>query len=232
MTFKDLRIEKGRITYINHGSNKKYAATVTALTVNTTGPAKGPVRVKATGSYNGESFKIEGTTGSLAVFAKPSPAWPVNLALTTGFVALTLDGSVDDPMAGRGMKLNFSLKGNDLAGLSRFFGELPRLKGPFDCSGQIRDIGSKAYSISNLKIVQGESNLSGSVELNLAGKRPMVKASLEAQKLDLRHIQFGPDKRKTSTPEGKVFPNEPLPFQALTKADAGNEVPGGRGPAA
>ncbi len=219
VTFKDLRIEKGLVTYIDHESNKNYAATVTALTVNTMGPAKGPIRVKATGSYNGESFKIEGTTGSLEAFAKPSPAWPVNLTLSTAYSALTLDGSVDDPLAGRGMTLNFSLKGNDLAGLSRFLGESPRLKGPFDFSGQIRDIGSKAYSISNLKIVQGESNLSGSIELNLAGKRPMAKASLEARKLDLRHIQFGPDKKKTLTPEGKVFPNEPLSFQALTKAD-------------
>ena len=115
------------------------------------------------------------------------------------------------------MKLNFSLKGNDLAGLSRFFGESPRLKGPFDFSGQIRDIGRKAYSISNLKIVQGESDLSGSVELDLAGKRPMAKASLAARKLDLRHIQFGPDKRKTSTPEGKVFPNSPCLFKPSAK---------------
>jgi AsmA family protein len=217
VTFQELRIEKGAVTYINHESNKKYAATVTALTANATGPEKGLVRLKATGSYNGESFKIEGTTGSLAAFTKPSVAWPVDLTLSTGYAVLALAGGIDDPSAGRGMKLNFSLKGNDLAGLGRFFGQLSGLKGPFDFSGQISDIGHKAYSISNLKIIQAESNLSGYVELNLAGERPMTKASLEARKLDLRHIQFGP---KTPAPPGKVFPNKPLSFQALAKADA------------
>ena len=220
-TFKEVRIEKGRVTYINHESKKRYAATLVSFTASAAGSAEGPVRVKAKGAYNGESFEVAGTTGSWEAAAGPSVAWPVNLTVSTQYAILTLDGGVDKPLAGRGMKLNFSLKGNDLAGLSRLFGESPWPKGPFDISGRISDTSRKAYSISNLKIVQGESDLGGSVELNMDGSRPMVKASLTARKLDLRpHFPASPDTGKTSTGGGKVFPNKPLSLQALSKADA------------
>lgn len=220
-TFKKIQIEKGRITYINHGQNKKYTADVDTMTASAPGSAYGPVQIKAKGSYNGEHFDVEGTAGSLAAFEKPSAAWPVKLTIHTGFADFALDGSIDNPTDMRGIKLNFSLKGKDLAGFTRLFGELPRLQGPFDISGQVSDTGHKAYSISNLKILQGTSDLYGSMNLDLAGKQPMVKAQLAATKLDLRpHIQAGPSERKTSAGKGKVLPNTPLHLEALSTANA------------
>ncbi len=220
-TFKKVQIENGHITYINHGWNKTYTATVDTITASASGSVYGPIRIKATGSFNDEHFEVEGAMGSLAAIEKPSAAWPVKLTVRAGFAVLALDGGIGNPKDMRDMKLNFSLKGNDLAGLSRLFGEVPRLKGPFDISGRISDTGHKAYSFSNLKILQGESDLNGSVDLNLAGKLPMLKAQLAARKLDLRpHIQPGPDNSKTSADKGKVFPSTPLPLEALSKADA------------
>lgn len=222
ITFEEMRIEKGRITYINHESKKSYTATVTVFTAGSTGPFGGPIRIEGKVVYNGESFEITGTVGSLAAFADPALAWPVSLKLSTGDAVLTLDGSVNDPLARRGLRLYFTLKSNDLSGLRRLSGlaKLPRLKGPLDISGRIIDTGKDAYSISDLKIMEGDNDLGGSVDLNLAGERPTVKATLSARKLDLRrYIGKGPDAVKTSTDRGKIFPGEPLPFQALGKAD-------------
>lgn len=223
ITFEEMRIEKGRITYINHESKKRYTATVAVFTAGSTGPFGGPIRIEGRVAYNAESFEITGTVGSLAAFADPAVAWPVSLKVSTGDAVLALDGSVNDPLARRGLRFYFSLKSRDPAGLSRLSGlaKLPRVKGPLDISGRIVDTGKDAYSISDLKIMEGDNDLGGSVDLNLAGERPTVKATVSARKLDLRpYIGKGPDAAKTSTRRERIFSDEPLPFGALDKADA------------
>jgi len=95
-------------------------------------------------------------------------------------------------------------------------------------SRRIADTARNAYSISNLKIIQGENNLSGSVELNLAENRPKVTAALSAQKLDLRpYFQVGPNTEKAAKnssegagKEDKIFSDRPLPLDTLRQADA------------
>jgi len=223
ITFEEMRIEKGRITYINHESKKRYTATVAVLTAGSTGPLGGPIRIEGKVAYNEESFEITGTVGSLTAFADAALAWPVSLKLSMEDAVLALDGSVNDPLARRGLRLYFSLKSKDPARLSRLSGlsKLPPLKGPLDISGRIIDTAKDSYSITDLKIIEGDNDLGGSVDLNLAGERPMVKATLSARKLDLRpHIGKGPDAVKTSTGQGRIFSGEPLPFDALGKADA------------
>jgi AsmA family protein len=216
ITFKAIKIEKGRITYINHGWKKTYAAVVDSMTASAPGSVYGQVRIKAAGSYKNERFDVEGSTGSLAAFEKSSTAWPVKLTVRAGSAVLALDGGIDDPVDMRGIKLNFSVKGSDLARFSRLFGGLPKLQGPFDISGQVRDTGDKAYSVSNLKVLQGASDLYGSMNVNLTGKQPMVKAQLAAKKLDLRPLSHeGTGNGKSSAAKGKVFPATPVPVEPL-----------------
>jgi hypothetical protein len=227
LTFNELQIEKGRITYIDHELKKTYGATVGTLMATATS-SESPVKLKLKGAYNDESFEVAGTLCPLTAFINPMKAWPVNLAVKTESATLTLDGTVKDPLARRGIELNFTLKGKDLASFKQLSGESYHLRGPFDISGRIADTARNAYSISNLKIIQGETDLSGSVELNLAENRPRVTAALSAQKLDLRpYFQVGPNTEKAakSSSEGagkedKIFPDRPLPLDTLRQADA------------
>ena len=222
ITFEEMRIEKGRVTYINHESKKRYTATVAVFTAGSTGPFGGRIRIEGKVAYNEEFFEVTGAVGSLATLADPALAWPVSLKLSMGDTVLAIDGSVNDPLARRGFRLYFSLKSKDPARLSRLSGlsKLPPLKSPLDISGRIIDTGKDSYSITDLKIMEGDNDLGGSVDLNLAGERPMVKATVSARKLDLRpYIGKGPDAVKT-TGRGRIFSGEPLPFHALGKADA------------
>ncbi|MEN6465768.1 MAG: AsmA family protein, partial [Syntrophaceae bacterium] len=167
ITFEEMRIENGRVTYTNPESEKRYTATVPVFTAGSTGPFGGPIRIGGKVAYNEESFEITGTVGSLATFADPALAWPVSLKLSRGDAVLTLDGSINDPLARRGLRFYFSLKSRDPAGLSGLSGlaKLPRLKGPLDISGRIIDTGKDSYSISDLKIIEGDNDLGGSVDL-------------------------------------------------------------------
>jgi uncharacterized protein involved in outer membrane biogenesis len=227
LTFNELQIEKGRITYIDHELEKTYVATVGTLMATATS-SESPVKLKLKGAYNDKSFEVAGTLCPLTAFVNPIKAWPVNLAVKTESATLTLDGTLKDPLARRGIELTFTLKGKDLASFKQFSGESLHLRGPFDISGRIADTARNVYSISNLKIIQDENDLSGSVELNLAENRPKVTAALSAQKLDLRpYFQVGPDTEeatkhssKGAGKEDKIFSDHLLPLDTLRQADA------------
>ena len=227
LTFNELQIEKGRITYIDHELKKTYGATVGTLMATATS-SESPTKLKLKGAYNDKSFEVTGTLCPLTAFINPNKAWPVNLAVKTENATLTLDGTVKDPLARRGIELNFTLKGKDLASFKQLSGEGLHLGGPFDISGRIADTARNAYSISNLKVIQGENDLSGSVELNLTENRPKVTAALSAQKLDLRpYFQVSPNTEKTTKhlskeagKEDRIFPDHPLPLETLRQADA------------
>jgi AsmA family protein len=227
LTFNELQIEKGRITYIDHELEKTYVATVGTLMATATS-SESPIKLKLKGAYNDNSFEVAGTLCTLTAFVNPIKAWPVNLAVKTENATLTLDGTLKDPLARRGIELNFTLTGKDLASFKQFSGESYHLRGPFDISGRIADTARNVYSISNLKIIQDENDLSGSVELNLAENRPKVTAALSAQKLDLRpYFQVGPNTEeatkhssKGAGKEDKIFSDRPLSLDTLRQADA------------
>jgi AsmA family protein len=227
LTFNELQIEKGRITYIDHQLKKAFVATVATLTA-TASSSESPTDLKIKGTYNHSPFEVTGTLCPMTAFIKPDKTWPVKLTVKTENTALTLDGSVKDPLARRGIELNFTLTGKDLASFKQFSGESYHLKGPFDISGRIADTGHNAYSVSNLKIRQGENDLSGSVELNLTENRPKVTGALSAQKLDLRpyfQADSNADKatkhlNKQAGKEDKIFSDRPLPLDTLREADA------------
>jgi AsmA family protein len=226
-TFDELQIEKARITYVDHELKRTYGATVDNLMASASG-SESPTKVKLKGAYNGEGFEVAGALCPLAALINPEKAWPLNLTVKIENATLILEGTVKDPLARRGIELNFTLKGKDLASFKQLSGKPLRLKGPFDISGRIADTARNAYSISNLKVIQGENDLSGSVELNLAKERPKVTAALSAQKLDLRpYLQENPKTEKTKKQssneagkENRIFPDHPLPLDTLRLADA------------
>jgi len=217
VTLNDLSIERGRVTYVNHASKKSYEFDVTSLTASSAGPLGGPIRLRMSGAYNEEPFEAAGTVGSLSAFAGPSLAWPIDLTLRAAGAVLAIDGSIRSPSERRGMKLNFSLKAADPSRLSRLSSLVPRLKGPLDVSGRMTDTGPASYLVSDLRVMQAANSLSGSIELNLAGKRPSVKAALSARSLDLRSY-IGP--KSAPTGKGRVFSDKPLPLNDLDKVDA------------
>ncbi len=108
------------------------------------------------------------------------------------------------------------------------------LKGPFEVSGRMSDPAPKAYAISNLKVTLGNSDMSGTVEARLSGPRPMVTAALSSQTLDIRSMLperaasssaktgSAPSKEpaKTGPKREKIFPDDPLPLDALGLVDA------------
>jgi uncharacterized protein involved in outer membrane biogenesis len=233
LAVNELRLTKGQVTYRDGRSGKTRVVSLESLTAAAPGLEK-PVTLKLNGAYNGEPFEAEGTLGPLAALAGEGKPWPLHMTAKAFGVNITLDGTIRDVRAQRGIDLVFALKGADLATLEKATGRPLPLKGPFDVSGRLSDPAPKAYAISNLKVILGNSDLSGTVEARLSGQRPMVTAALSSQKLDIRSmlpergVSSDPktgkapskDPAKVGPKREKMFPDDPLPLDALGLADA------------
>jgi hypothetical protein len=194
-----------------------------------------PIKLKLKGTFNGEALELAGTLGPLEALTNPDKPWPLHLTGNVVGANLNIDGQIKDVPAQRGIELSFAAKGKDLGSLGKLTGKPLPVKGPFDISGRITDPAAKTYKISGLKMVFGESDLGGTVEANMAGKRPKLTAALSSQKMDLRSLLpegKGPDKAAGKTREAskadRIFPDDPLPLDALRQVDAAVKIQAGK----
>lgn len=232
LTINELSIQNGRITYRNGKSGKTWVGTVDNLVATATG-ADSPVKLKLKGSYQGEPFEGSGTLIPLASLTGTSgKPWPVDLTMKAGSAELTLDGTIRNVPELQGIDLKFKASSKDLQQMNRLAGEPLPLQGSFAASGRVTDPGPKVYRISDLKANVDDSDLAGSAQLNLSKKRPLVTATLSANKLDLRPFLQNPGRqgtaksktkakaRSVAAKRGKIFSNRPLPLDRLQKVDA------------
>ncbi len=147
-----------------------------------------------------------------------------------------LTGAVKDPLARQGIDLNFVVRGKYLAKFEKLAGQPMPITGPFDISGQVSDLATNVYKVSDLKIFLGENDLGGRIEVNLTGKRPELNAEISSKKLDLRSLMKQDEEKgekKDKPPQkkkrrDKVFPDDPLPLDVLKRADASIKFQAGK----
>jgi AsmA family protein len=237
LVVNEFRITKGQLTYRDGQSGRTMVVALDSLTANASG-LDSPVKLKLKGAYNGESLEAEGTIGPLAGLTGTAGPWPLKINAKMFGATLTLDGTIKDVLAQRGIDLGFVFKGNDLASLEKAFGKSPPLKGPFDVSGRLSDPAPKTYRISDLKAALGDSDLAGTAEVQMGGKRPTLTAVLTSHKLDMRSMLpesggSGPagsggnpaaESAKATAKRDKIFPDKPLPLDPLLLANANVKI--------
>jgi len=143
-------------------------------------------------------------------------------------VRFSLSGSVRDIASLNGISLDFSVTSNDLSILNNAYGTQYVNKMPIHIDGRFEDPEPRSYTISSLQASYGDSNLAGSVSLNLATDRPALKAQLSSRKIDLRPIletfrKSVPSPEKSNNlPENRdrVFSGQPFSLAVLDRLDA------------
>ena len=148
---------------------------------------------------------------------------------TEEMVKTRVMGSVENITAIKGMNLSFDIQGKDIANLEKITGKPMSFNGPFSVSGNAVALSAKSYKISDFKALIQESDLNGSIEINLEGKTPRITADLRSQKLDLRPLmpkkgskpgEPAKDSDKLPARKDKVFPDTPLPLGMLKQVNA------------
>ncbi len=232
LVFNEARIENGKLMYKDARSDRAYDIRIEKLAASARS-AESPVKIELKGSYNKSPVTMNGTIGSIAALLDPEKSWPVKLTGKVSMANVSLDGGIKDVMGARGISMSVTAGGEslpELASLAEVKG-VPDL-GAYKVALKVSDPGTKTYKVSELAIQLGENDMAGSAELSLAKKRPQVIVELTSQKLDLRPLLEGAEKKaeqekpaeETSKPRDKVFPSDPLPLDALRQLDARGKI--------
>jgi uncharacterized protein involved in outer membrane biogenesis len=229
------------------------AAGAGGATVNVKGEIQDPINFKglaftvtAEGPSIAEIAKLVGVTHvpELGVFRlKADVADPEGKLAVKGLdihvgseelAEISLTGAIKDLLAQRGVKLEFAVRGKNLANLKEMGVQALSFQEPFNFSGQLVDPAPKIYKIPALKVVMGDSDASGSVELNLAKQRPKVTAVLSSQKTDLRPLLVKAEEKgtvkglpaKSDKKRDKVLSSRPWSLDGLNLIDADIKILG------
>ncbi len=134
-------------------------------------------------------------------------------------------GSIKDLTTATGIELSLSAESDNLAGLSGLAGTALPSMGPVTLAGALAG-GSDTWTLSDIKATLGGSDLAGQLALSTA-RRPTVTGTLTAAVLstaDFATPATKPGEKLAPTPtppapDGRLFPAEPLPVEALRAAD-------------
>ncbi|MBW2250570.1 MAG: AsmA family protein [Deltaproteobacteria bacterium] len=100
-------------------------------------------------------------------------------------VAVKLTGAIKDLNLLKGVNLNFTARGKDLANLEKLTGRPLPVKGAFSAFGKVIIPAERIYKLSDLKVLLGNNDIGGSLVLDLSGREPEITAELSSKKVDL-----------------------------------------------
>ena len=231
LTLNQVGIEKGSFTYKNGQSKKTYAIKIDSLSLEEKN-ASSPITLKIKGAYENEMFEIAGTLGPLSSLLNEDQPWPVDLKAKTGWLNLSVEGSIQNVKTQPKLDLNVQIQGNDLAKVAQAANTTMTIKGPFEITAHLQNPKPKVYQLSDLKAKIAESDLKGSAAVNLINNRPLLTGDLSSKNLDLR-VFFPPSSAsaekngksvRKKEKKAKVFSADPLPLEGLNKVDAALNV--------
>jgi AsmA family protein len=227
-------IEEGRLRVVDRVRKLTFDGTIEAREHVSNGTTR-PLHVASVGKLNGKPFRFELTGAPLANIERTKP-YRFSYDVAAGDTRMKARGSLDRPFNFGSYQADITLSGEDAADLYFLTGlALPNTP-PYRVAGHVERTGSRVYLQSFTGKV-GDSDLDVEAEVVLDRERPLVKADVTSQSLDLDDlgVPFGasPSIRtgETASPEQraqaramaakrKLFPNAKLQVNRLRAMDA------------
>jgi AsmA family protein len=172
---------------------------------------------------NKAPLSVAGTVGAPDLLSANAP-YPLDVTITSGNSSAAAKGQIAHLATMQGIAIDVSAKGPSLSDLNTLAAAaLPPL-GPYSFAGRVGEVPG-GYKIGNLQLTLGDSALTGDASLAIGPKRPRIVANLAASRVDLKDFGVKPGGGSAAgsgggASDGRVIPATPLPFAALTLADA------------
>jgi uncharacterized protein involved in outer membrane biogenesis len=222
-TVNNVAFEDVTITYKDGVANKTQTVALQKLSAESGGGDE-PIALEIVALLNEQPVSATGTIGCLRGIIANQPM-PIDIKAEAGGATVAAKGTIAEPDAGTGIAITLTAEGKSLADLTPLAGaELPPL-GPYSFSGNLSDADG-GYKVADMKLKMGGSDIAGEAAVALAGDRPKVSATLASSLLNAKDfgIKSAPPAdaapAASSSSDGRVFPDDPLPFDALKAVDA------------
>jgi uncharacterized protein involved in outer membrane biogenesis len=218
-----ISFEDVTITYKNGVTKKTQTVALQKFSAESADAAS-PIALEIVANLNGNPVSATGTIGALSGIVANQPL-PIDIKGQGGGATFAAKGTIAKPAAGKGVAIALTAAGKSLADLTPLAGSpLPPL-GPYSFSGNLSDA-EGGYKVAGLQLKMGTSDIAGDAALALAGARPKIVATLSSSLLDAQDFGIKPAPPADAAPaasksgDGRVFPDDPLPFDLLKAVDA------------
>ena len=182
MTFGDLRIDQGRLLFLD--PKAKTDVDVTVDSAKTSAPDEASaVNVDGKGHWAGSRFTLAGQVASPLALRDTDKPYRIDLRATAGPTRAHARGTLLDPFRLRDFDLQLMLAGEDMEDLFPLIGIATPPTPPYRLDGRFTREGN-TWRYDGFTGVVGDSDLSGSAAVTVGRERPLLKANLVSKRLD------------------------------------------------
>ena len=185
--------------------------------------ARAPLLAEGEGRYRGEPFELEGRVDSPLDLQDSAQPYRVDVRARAGASRARVRGALPAALQFDAFQVQAELSGPDLAHLYPLLGIALPATPPYTLDGQLGRDGT-TWRYHDFRGTVGSSDLSGDIDIALAGERPLLTADLESSRLalvDLGGFLGAQPGRRSASREGAG--SDQAISEAGNAGDAGNE---------
>jgi AsmA family protein len=224
---ESLVIEESRLTYHDRRHEVELDAIIASAEGTSPKRGAGPVTIAGEGRFQHEEFTLAMRGASLRDLRARDEPYPVEVEVRVGATEATLNGSVAKPFRLTDMKMALSVKGPNAYLLAPVLQlPLPSTR-PYELAGDL-EREADVWRFENFSGVVGDSDLAGSLSLDVGQKRPLIIADLVSEHLEFVDlgplIGLHPGDGVPAEPDEerprRLLPDAPLQREQIQKVDA------------
>jgi len=175
-------IRNGSATILDGKTKRRRTIEISRLRLVPSGPY-GAFNFDVNGAIDGRRITARGTLGIPSGTSDGESPWLLDFVAEAGGAKVSIIGSIKAPAIAKGVDLDVTAEGQNLAKLAAWAGlQTPRM-GPYRISGRISDIGAR-WRIRRLRARIGKSDVNGTVTFAVRRNRVFVRATLASSMLD------------------------------------------------
>ncbi len=142
------------------------------------------LRAEGGGRYRGEAFRLDGWADSpIALLERPDDSYRIDVTARAGATRARVHGALRTPVDPQRIALLFELSGADLADLYPLLGLALPPSPPYRLAGTI-ERESKVLHLRRLQGRIGDSDVAGTLDVDLRNRVPAIAGKLVSSRLD------------------------------------------------
>ncbi|WP_115562600.1 AsmA family protein [Xanthomonas arboricola] len=178
-----LLVTKGRLQYIDDAMRSNIDVAIDSLAPPRSDQRAAPIGIDGKGRWKGYPFTLKGNTASPLELSQSEHPFRIDLRGSAGATRTHVRGTLTNPFQFRVFNLQMALSGQDMEDLYPLTGVAMPSTPPYKLDGHLRRDGD-VWRYETFTGTAGDSDLSGTAEVDLRNKRPFLRADLASKRLD------------------------------------------------
>ncbi|WP_039577301.1 AsmA family protein [Xanthomonas phaseoli] len=178
-----LLVTNGRLQYIDDATRSDVDVAINSLAPPSSDQRAAPIGIDGEGRWKGYPFSLKGNTASPLELSQSEHPFRIDLRGSAGATRTHVRGTLTNPFQFRVFDLQMALSGQDMEDLYPLIGVAMPSTPPYKLDGRLRRDGD-VWRYEKFTGTAGDSDLSGTAEIDLRNKRPFLRADLASKRLD------------------------------------------------